>query len=101
VPCTSQLLHIFASACIDNADSLQPPKQEPTLNYNIIPKTANAAAADKRLEMVHDWLTFFNQPGDISDHDYDVLTRYAVGFFIDDAGMWQHNNHSAHKRILY
>jgi hypothetical protein len=56
---------------------------------------------DKRLEMVHNWLTFFNQLGDISDRNYDLLTHYTVGFFIDNAGMWQHNNHSAHKCILY
>jgi hypothetical protein len=100
-PRTSQFLHIFASACIDDADNLQPPKQEPALDYNIIPRTANAAFADKRLEMVHDWLTFFDRPGDISDRDYDSLTRYAAGFFIDDAGMWRRNDHGAHKRILY
>jgi hypothetical protein len=100
-PHTSQFLHIFASACIDDTDNPQPPKQEPALDYNIILRTANTAFADKRLEMVHNWLTFFNQLGDISDRNYDLLTHYTVGFFIDNAGMWQHNNHSAHKCILY
>jgi hypothetical protein len=71
------------------------------LDYNIIPRTANAAFADKWLEMVHDWLTFFDQLGNISDHDYDSLTRYAAGFFIDNAGMWRCDDHGAHKRILY
>jgi hypothetical protein len=94
-PCTSQFPHIFASVCIDDTDNLQPPKQEPVLNYNIIPHTTNTAFTDKQLEMVHDWLTFFDQLGNISDH------CYTVGFFIDDAGMWQCNNHSTHKRILY
>jgi hypothetical protein len=98
---TSQFLHIFTSACINNAENLLPPKQEPALNYNIIPCTANTAFANKQLEMVHDWLTFFNQPGNISDCDYDALTRYTAGFFIDNAGMWQHDDHSAHKHILY
>jgi hypothetical protein len=101
VPRTSQFLHIFASACINDADNPQPPKQEPVLDYNIILRTANAAFANKWLEMVHDWLTFFDWPGDISDRDYDSLTHYTAGFFINDAGMWRRNDHGAHKCILY
>jgi hypothetical protein len=71
------------------------------LDYNIIPHTANAVFANKQLEMVHDRLTFFDRPGDISDCDYNVLTCYAAGFFIDNAGMWRHDDHGAHKCILY
>jgi hypothetical protein len=98
---TSQFLHIFASTCINNTDNQQPPKQEPMLDYNIIPCTANTAVTNKWLEMVHNWLTFFDRPGNISDCDYNSLTHYAAGFFIDDMGMWWHNNHGTHKHILY
>jgi hypothetical protein len=101
MPRTSQFLHIFVSVCIDDADNPQPPKQEPALDYNIIPRMANTVFADKWLEMVHDWLTFFDRPGDISDCDYNSLTCYTAGFFVDDTGMWRHDDHGAHKCILY
>jgi hypothetical protein len=44
MPCTSQFLHIFTSTCIDDTDNLHLPKQEPTLDTNIIPRTANTCS---------------------------------------------------------
>ena len=80
-------------------DSSEPEEEKP--DYNIIPRTMNAARADKRLEQVHDWLTFMEQPEDMLDKEYGDLMQYATGFFIDDHNLWRRNLQGAHKRILY
>ena len=48
-----------------HSNSSEPKKAEP--DYNVIPRTMNAASVDKHLEQVHDWLTFTEQPEDMSD----------------------------------
>ena len=80
-------------------DSSEPEEEKP--NYNIIPRTMNAARADKHLEQVHDWLTFTEQPEDMSDKEYSDLMQYATGFFIDDHNLWRCDPQGAHKHILY
>ena len=82
-----------------HSDSSKPKKVEP--DYNVIPRTMNTAHVDKHLEQVHDWLTFMEQPEDMSDKEYGDLMCYTTGFFIDDHNLWRCNPQGAHKCILY
>ena len=56
--------------------------------------------ADKRLAAAHNWLITFERPGDISNHKYALIIRYASGFFVDDYVLWKRNAQGAHKRVL-
>ena len=47
----------------------------------------------------HDWLITFERPGDISDHEYALIIRYALGFFADDYVLWKRNTQGTHKRV--
>ena len=82
-----------------DSDNPKPEKAEP--NYNIIPRTMNAACMDKHLERVHDWLTFTEQPEDMSDREYGDLMSYMTRFFINDHNLWRRDLQGVHKRILY
>ena len=61
----------------------------------------SAAQADKKLELVHEWLTFCSRPDGVTNCEYKSLTQYAEQFFVDDGGMWRRNAQGAHKQILY
>ena len=82
-----------------DSDSSEPEKEKP--NYNIILRTMNAAHTDKHLEQVHNWLSFTEQPEDMSDREYGDLMRYMTGFFIDNHNLWRRDLQGMHKRILY
>jgi hypothetical protein len=101
-PRTNALLRIFASTiAAQQPGEPQTSDAPPELDYNIIPCSAAAAQLDKRIEQVHDWLTFFDQPSDMHVRDYEALKRYACGFFRDDDGLWKRDPRGAHKRVLY
>ena len=70
-------------------------------NYDIMPCIKAAVQADKQLEMVHNWLMFFEQPEGLSDQDQASLAQYASWFFLDDSVLWKQDPQGAHKRVLY
>ena len=47
----------------------------------------SAVQTNKKLKLVHEWLTFHSRPNGVTDHEYESLTKYAERFFIDDGGM--------------
>ena len=50
---------------------------EPELTYHMILHNANVVQADKKLELVHEWLMFFERPEGMPDWEYELLTKYA------------------------
>ena len=57
--------------------------------------------ADKKLAMIHDWLTFMERPEGLSDQDYAAMIRQASRFFLDQHILWKRDPQGAHKRVLY
>ena len=74
---------------------------EPELTYHMIPQNMSAAQANKKLKLVHEWLTFCSRPDGVTDRKYESLTKYAEQFFIDNGSMWRCDTQGAHKWILY
>ena len=74
---------------------------EPKLTYHMIPQNMSAVQADKKLKLMHKWLTFHSRPNEVTNHKYKSLTKYAEDFFVDDRGMWCCDTKGAHKWILY
>jgi hypothetical protein len=70
-------------------------------NYDAVPRNAAAVRADKKLAMIHDWLTFLERPEGLSDQDYAALIRQASRFFLDEHILWKRDPQGAHKRVLY
>jgi hypothetical protein len=70
-------------------------------NYDTIPWGATAIQADLKLAMIHDWLTFLEWPGGLSDQDYAALIHQASRFFLDKNILWKHDPQGMHKRVLY
>ena len=66
-----------------------------------MPRREAAVLADKRLEMVHDWLRTFLRPNGLSEHELALTIRYASNFFIKHNAFWKHDPQGAHKRVLY
>jgi len=104
-PHSANLLYSFAAeVSAHHPEDMQEEasgEQAADLNYNIIPRTMNTVQADKKLELAHDWLTFFKQLDDLSDHDYEALIWYASGFFIDNGTLWRCDTQGTHKQVLY
>src|ERR1700761_5757810 len=71
------------------------------LTYHMIPRNMSAVQANKKLELVHKWLTFCSRPDGVTNCEYKLLTKYTERFFIDDGGMWRRNAQGVHKWILY
>jgi hypothetical protein len=57
--------------------------------------------ADKKLAMIHDWLTFLERPNGLSDQDYAAVIRQAAWFFLDEHILWKRDPQGAHKWVLY
>jgi hypothetical protein len=70
-------------------------------NYDTILQGATAIQADLKLAMIHDWLTFLERPGGLSDQDYATLIRQASSFFLDENILWKRDPQGMHKRVLY
>jgi hypothetical protein len=51
--------------------------------------------------MIHNWLTFLEQPDGLSDQDYMALVHQASRFFLDEHILWKQDPQGAHKRVLY
>ena len=66
-------------------------------NYDLIPRTAVATWLTKKLAMVHDWLTFLECPGDLSDQDYAALICQVSCFFLDEHILWKQGSQGMHK----
>ena len=41
--------------------------------------------------MAHDWLISLERPDNISDHEYNLVLRYAAGFFKDSGVLYKHD----------
>ena len=90
---SEQVIHRPANATVADPNS--------PIEYHKVPRTAAERLADKRLEMAHDWLATLERPGDISDHEYTLVMRYASSFFLADHALWKRDDQGAHKRVLY
>ena len=51
--------------------------------------------------MARDWLISLERPNNISDHEYNLVLRYAAGFFKDSRVLWKHDPQGAYQRVLY
>ena len=51
--------------------------------------------------MAHDWLISLERPDNISDHEYNLVLRYAAGFFKDSGVLYKRNPQGAHQHVLY
>jgi hypothetical protein len=51
--------------------------------------------------MIHNWLTFLEQPDGLSDQDYMALVHQASRFFLDEHILWKQDPQGAHKQVLY
>jgi hypothetical protein len=87
-----ETMHAYAHA-VPDAHRYEP-------NYDTIPRGAAAIQADLKLAMIHDWLTFLERPGSLSDQDYAALIRQASHFFLDENILWKHDPQGMHKRVL-
>jgi hypothetical protein len=85
--------HIYAHAVLD-AQSYEP-------NYDTIPQGAAAIQANLKLAMIHNWLTFLERPGGLSDQDYATLIRQASRFFLDENILWKRDPQGMHKCVFY
>ena len=67
----------------------------------MIPWNMSVVQADKKLELMHEWLTFRSRPDGVTNLEYKSLTKYAEQFFVNDGGMWCCDIQGTHKWILY
>jgi hypothetical protein len=83
------------------ADTENSAWEDPSLDYQTVPRTVTAIAANRRLEMAHDWLNTLEHPQDTSDHEYSLVIRYVSGFFTNKGVLWKCGPQGAHKWVLY
>ena len=83
-PWSEKIVHILTLELTLSHAHNMPDVQVNELNYDLIPRTAVVTQANKKLAMVHDWLTFLECPGNISDQDYVALIHQALRFFLDE-----------------
>jgi hypothetical protein len=88
-----ETMHAYAHA-VPDAHRYEP-------NYDTIPWRAAAIQADLKLAMIHDWLTFLERPGGLSDQDYATLICQVSCFFLDENILWKRNPQGMHKCVLY
>ena len=88
-PQSENLVHVLTLELTLSHAHDTPDAQVDELNYDLIPRTAAATQADKKLAMVHDWLTFLEHPGNISDQDYAALICQVLHFFLDEHILWK------------
>jgi hypothetical protein len=100
-PKSERLVHILALEQTLSHPYVAPDPQINKTNYDIIPRGAVAIQANKKLAMIHDWLTFLERPNGLSDQDYTVLVCQASCFFLDKHILWKQDPQGAHKRVLY
>src|ERR1700761_1356784 len=100
-PRSERLVHVLALEATHAYAHTVPDAQSYEPNYDSIPRSAAAMQADVKLAMIHDWLTFLERPGDISDQDYAALIRQASRFFLDENILWKRDPQGRHKRVIY
>jgi hypothetical protein len=81
---SEQLVHILTLEQTLSHPYITPDPQINKSNYNIILRGATAIQANKKLAMIHDWLTFLERPNGLSDQDYMALVHQASCFFLDE-----------------
>ncbi len=95
----------FQLLCVLTMEQVQPrPKTvsdanhaDPPIQYYQIPWLGKATFVDKRLEAAHDWLVHFERLSNVDHHKYNLIIRYASGFFMDDYVLWKCDPQGAHK----
>jgi hypothetical protein len=100
-PESEQLLLTLAGEIMLSRPYAVPDSRTGEPDYDVIPRSAAAFKADRKLEMAHDWLTFLERPEGLSDQDYEALVHFTSRFFLDDYILWKHNPQGAHQRVLY
>ena len=101
VPCLERLVHILALEPTFSHAYTTPDAQFGEPNYDFIPRSATVTQADEKLAMIHEWLTFLEQPEGLTDQDYTALIRQAMHFFLDKQILWKRDPQGVHKRVLY
>ena len=100
-PCSEKFTHVLALEPTFSHVHDVPDAQINEPNYDLIPRNAAAMQADKKLAMIHDWLTFMERPEGLSDQDYVAMIQQASRFFLDQHILWKRDPQGTHKWVLY